>query len=195
MVTLKQIAEYCGVSLSTASKALNGAPDISERTVLQVREAAESLGYMPNAAARALKTHRSYVFGILFAAAVEQGLTHEFFARILNSFKNQAGGLGYDIFFLGDHIGERQISYAEHARYRNCDGVLAVVGSQRDEVTVRELAEAGLPLVCVDAAFDGLTCVLSDNEQGMAALTDYVIAQGHRRIALIHGEDSYVTRQ
>ena len=69
MVTLKQLAEHCGVSLSTVSKALNGAPDISDRTILQVRQAAEELGYMPNAAARALKTHRSYVFGILFAAA------------------------------------------------------------------------------------------------------------------------------
>ncbi|MBQ5788007.1 MAG: LacI family DNA-binding transcriptional regulator, partial [Oscillospiraceae bacterium] len=115
MVTLKQIAEHCGVSLSTASKALNGAPDISEKTIQQIRQAAESMGYMPNAAARALKTHRSYVFGILFAAAAEKGLTHEFFSRILNSFKNQAGELGYDIFFIGDHIGQRQIGYAEHA--------------------------------------------------------------------------------
>ena len=195
MVTLKQIAEHCGVSLSTASKALNGAPDISEKTIQQIRQAAESMGYMPNAAARALKTHRSYVFGILFAAAAEQGLTHEFFSRILNSFKDQAGKLGYDIFFLGDHIGQRQIGYAEHARYRNCDGVLVVVGAQCDEETVHELAKSGIPLVCIDAECEGFSCVLSDNEQGMQALTEYVITQGHRRIALIHGEDSYVTRQ
>ena len=195
VVTLKQIAEHCGVSLSTASKELNGAPDISEKTIQQVRQAAESMGYMPNAAARALKTHRSYVFSILFAAAAEQGLTHEFFSRILNSFKNQAGELGYDIFFIGDHIGQRQIGYAEHARYRNCDGVLVVVGAQCDEETVHELAKSGIPLVCIDAECEGFSCVLSDNEQGMQALTEYVITQGHRRIALIHGEDSYVTRQ
>ena len=195
MVTLKQIAEHCGVSLSTASKALNGAPDISEKTILQIRQAAESMGYMPNAAARALKTHRSYVFGILFAAAAEQGLTHEFFSRILNSFKNQAGELGYDIFFLGDHIGKKQIGYAEHARYRNCDGVLVVIGAQCDEEIVYGLAESKIPLVCVDADCEGFSCVLSDNEQGMEELTAYVISQGHQRIALIHGEDSYVTRQ
>ena len=195
MVTLKQLAEHCGVSLSTVSKALNGAPDISDRTILQVRQAAEELGYMPNAAARALKTHRSYVFGILFAAAAEQGLTHEFFAQILNSFKNRAGELGYDIFFLGDHIGRRQISYAEHARYRNCDGILVVVGAQSEEETVRALSAAEFPVVCIDSAYDGFSCVVSDNKQGMEALTRHVIVQGHRRIALIHGEDSYVTRQ
>jgi len=195
VVTLKQIAEHCGVSLSTASKALRGAPDISEKKIREIREAAEALGYMPNAAARALKTHRSYVFGILFAAAAEQGLTHEFFSRILNSFKNQAGELGYDIFFIGDHIGQRQIGFAEHARYRSCDGVLVVVGAQCDEEIVHELAESGIPLVCIDSNCEGFSCVLSDNEQGMEALTDYVISQGHRRIALIHGEDSYVTRQ
>ena len=195
MVTLKQIAEHCGVSLSTASKALNGAPDISERTILQIRQAADELGYMPNAAARALKTHRSYVFGILFAAAAEQGLTHEFFSRILNSFKNQSARLGYDIFFLGDQIGQRQIGFAEHARYRNCDGVLVVIGAQCDEEIVHEIAESGIPLVCIDSDCEGFSCILSDNEQGMKELTDYVISRGHRRIALIHGEDSHVTRQ
>lgn len=59
MVTLKQIAERCGVSVSTVSKALNGAEDVSRSTITRVRKAAEEMGYVPNAAARALKTSRS----------------------------------------------------------------------------------------------------------------------------------------
>ncbi len=194
MITLKQVAEHCGVSMSTVSKALNGAPDISDRTIRQVRQAADELGYMPNVAARTLKTGRTFCFGVLFAAAAEQGLTHEFFSRILNSFKTRAGELGYDICFISDHLGKRQIGYAEHARYRNVDGVLVVVGTDRDEAAVQEVATTGIPIVCIDAVFSGCGSVLSDNEQGMTLLLDHVFALGHRRIAFIHGENSFVTR-
>lgn len=194
MVTIKQIAERCGVSMSTVSKALNGASDVSHKTILLVRQAAEEMGYTPNAAARALKTRRSYSLGILFAAAAEQGLTHEFFSRILNSFKKQAEELGYDICFISSHLGRRQIGYAEHARYRNCDGVMVVVGAECDEETVRELLGTEIPVVCIDSVCTGCSCVLSDNEQGMDALVSYVISQGHRRIGFIHGENSFVTR-
>ena len=59
MATIKQIAERCGVSVSTVNKALNGAEDVSRSTITRVRKAAEEMGYVPNAAARALKTSRS----------------------------------------------------------------------------------------------------------------------------------------
>ena len=60
MVSLKDIAKECGVSTATVSKALNGQHDIGEETKARVRETAERMGYFPNAAARALKTNRSY---------------------------------------------------------------------------------------------------------------------------------------
>lgn len=66
MVSLKTIAEKCGVSTATVSKALNDQRDISEETKSRVRKTAEALGYFPNAAARALKTNRSYNIGVLF---------------------------------------------------------------------------------------------------------------------------------
>lgn len=194
MVTIRQIAEACGVSASTVSKALNGAEDVSVVTAKRIRATAEEMGYMPNSAARALKTRRSYSFGILFAAAAEQGLTHEFFSRILNSFKTRAGELGYDICFISDHMGKRRIGYAEHARYRNCDGVLVVVGTDADEQAVRELVSTEIPVVCIDASYGGCCSVQSDNEQGMQELLHHIIACGHRRIAFIHGENSFVTR-
>jgi len=59
MATIKQIAERCGVSVSTVNKALNGAEDVSRSTITRVRKAAEEMGYVPNAAAQALKTSRS----------------------------------------------------------------------------------------------------------------------------------------
>lgn len=97
MVSLKTIAERCGVSTATVSKALNDHKDISEETKNRVKQTAEALGYFPNAAARALKTNRSYNIGVLFEEEAGRGLTHEYFSGVLNGLKIQAEKLGYDI--------------------------------------------------------------------------------------------------
>ena len=68
MVSLKTIAERCGVSTATVSKALNDHKDISEETKNRVKQTAEALGYFPNAAARALKTNRSYNICLLYTS-------------------------------------------------------------------------------------------------------------------------------
>lgn len=65
MVSMKDVAVECGVSIATVSKALNDHSDISEETRRKVKEAANRLGYYPNSAARALKTNRSYNIGVL----------------------------------------------------------------------------------------------------------------------------------
>lgn len=193
MVTIRMIAEKCGCSAATVSKALNGAPDVSSETARRIRKVAGELGYMPNAAARALKTSRSYHFGVLFEDDSNSGLTHEFFSCILNSFKHRAEELGYDIFFISHQLGGRNISYAEHARYRNCDGVvIATVDYTAPEVL--DLVNCGIPVVTIDYTFDNCGSVLSDNVQGMRELVTYVHSLGHTRIALIHGEDTAVTR-
>ena len=90
MVSLKTIAERCGVSTATVSKALNDHKDISEATRKRVRQVADELGYFPNAAARALKTNRSYNIGVLFEEEAGRGLTHEYFSGVLNGLKKQA---------------------------------------------------------------------------------------------------------
>ena len=194
MVTIRQIAEQCGVSVSTVSKALNDAWDVSGDTAARIRAVAEELGYTPNAAARALKTRRSYSLGIFYSAGREQGLTHEFFARILNSFKERSEELGFDIFFIGGKLGRRALGLGDHARYRNCDGVLIIVGTDDEAAAAAEVADIGIPTVCIDFGVENCSCVGSDNIRGMRELTEYVISMGHRRIAYVYGDDSYVTR-
>ena len=75
MVSLKTIAEKCGVSTATVSKALNDQKDISEETKSRIRTVAEQLGYFPNAAARSLKTNHSYNLGVLFEEGAVAVLT------------------------------------------------------------------------------------------------------------------------
>lgn len=194
MATIKQIAERCGVSLATVSKALNGADDVSRSTMLRIRTVAEEMGYMPNAAARALKTSRSYCFGLIMADTVAAEMPHEFFVKIIVSFKNRASELGYDIIAVNNHLGKRTLDYAEHAQYRNCDGILVLAGDDSDNVVIPRLVETGIPVVCIDYGIEGCGSVCSDNVQGMRELVGYVISCGHRRIAYVSGHDTMVTR-
>ncbi|MBQ7001418.1 MAG: LacI family DNA-binding transcriptional regulator [Oscillospiraceae bacterium] len=193
MVTIKMIAKKCGFSAATVSKALNGAPDISAETAETIRNIAAEMGYMPNSAARMLKTSRSYFFGVLFEDASNKGLTHVFFSQILNSFKHRAEELGYDICFISDRMGGREISYVEHARYRNCDGVI-IASVDYTEHAVTDLANSGIPTVAIDYEFTSCGSIQSDNLGGMEALVRYIHSMGHRKIAYIHGEDTAVTR-
>ena len=104
MTTIKDISRACGVSPATVSKALNGYSEISKETVDLVRRTAKEMHYMPDAAARLLKTNISHHIGVLFEDGTMSGLTHEYFSLILNSVKREAEQLGYDITFISRYI-------------------------------------------------------------------------------------------
>ena len=100
MVSMRDIAEKCSVSVATVSKALNNHSDISEETRKKIRQTASDMGYYPNSAARALKTNRSYNIGVLMNDRAHSGLTHEYFSAVLEGVKVESESRGYDITFI-----------------------------------------------------------------------------------------------
>ena len=192
MVSLKDIAQKCGVSVATVSKALNGQQDIGEATRERVLAAAREMGYTANAMARALKTNRTYNIGILFADLQKSGFMHEYFASTLNSFRDEAERCGYDITFISCDVGHTNSSYLQHARYRRVDG-MAIICADFYDPMIQELVRSDVPVVTLDHAFDNRLAVLSDNMNGVEQLVRYAYARGHRRIAYIHGNPTTVT--
>ncbi len=194
MVSMKNIADRCGVSVATVSKALNDHSDISLKTKQHIRAVADEMGYYPNSSARALKTNRTYNLGVLFLDQAQNGLTHDYFAHILNSFKETSEVAGYDLTFISNRKTKQKMSYLEHSRYRGVDGVV-IACVEFDEPEVLELVNSDLPIVTIDHSFDNKPSVVSNNVQGMTELLHYVYEMGHRKIAYIHGgDDSTVTR-
>lgn len=194
MVSLKDISARCGVSVATVSKALNDHKDVSPATKQKLLQIAKEMGYFPNLQARALKTNRTYNLGVMFLDAAESGLTHEFFARILNSFKTQAEVSGYDITFINKNLGSRRMTTYEHCRYRNVDGVVIACTDFTDP-DVYEVVNGDIPVVTIDHIFDCTTAVMSDNTDGMKALVDYVCSKGHKKLAYIQGNKSAVAEK
>ena len=194
MVSMKDIAAACSVSVATVSKALNNHTDIGEETKQKIRRVAKEMGYFPNSAAKALKTNRTYNIGVLFVDASNSGLTHDYFSHVLDSFKKSVEEKGYDITFINaNKNGSGHMSYLDHCRYRGFDGVMiACVDFKADEVL--ELVRSDIPLVTIDHIFNDKSTIISDNIGGIRELVQYVYGKGHRKIAYIHGLDSSVTQ-
>lgn len=194
MVSMKDIANACGVTMGTVSKALNDQKGVGEETKRRICEIAKKMGYFPNAQARALKTNRTYNLGVLFVDHGLSGLKHEYFSYVLDSFKKSAEEKGYDITFINCCNNENnRMSYLERCLYRGFDGVvIACVNFQNPQVL--ELVNSGIPVVTVDYVFQGTSAILSNNIKGMKDIMSYVYNRGHRRIAFIHGESTLVTQ-
>lgn len=193
MVSIKDIASVCGVSIATVSKALNDHKDVSESTKMMIRETAKKLGYLPNSQARALKTNRTYNLGVLFAERAHSGITHSHFAAVLNGFKNEAEANGYDITFISRQIGGNRMTYYEHCICRNVDGAVIVCADDFEDAEVTELLGSSVPTVTIDYESPNSPAVLSNNESGMRTLVEHAYSMGHRKIAYIYGETSSVT--
>ena len=193
VVSLKDISARCGVSVATVSKALNNQQDISIETRERIQSVAAEMGYMANAAARMLKTNRSYNIGVLFVDRRSSGLAHEFFSTVLDSVRVEAERKGYDITFINENVGHQKSSYLQHCLYRGVDGVVIASVDFEDPMVV-ELVSSDLPVVTIDHLFNNRIAILSDNLRGMEELTGYVLSKGHRKLAFLHGEETTVTK-
>ncbi|HAG68754.1 MAG TPA: LacI family transcriptional regulator [Lachnospiraceae bacterium] len=191
MISLKDVAIRCNVSIATVSKALNGHSDISPATRELVMNTARELGYHPNSSARALKTNRTYNLGVLFMDESLNGLTHDYFSHVLDGFRVYSESKGYDITFI--NTGSKDMSYLRHSQYRGFDGVVIACVDFRDP-QVTELLESDIPIVTIDHADKCRCSVLSDNKGGMSELVSFIHTMGHERICYICGDDTSVTQ-
>jgi hypothetical protein len=113
---------------------------------------------------------------------------------VLNGIKAQAEMLGYDITFINTSPVGKKLSYLEHCKYRNFDGVVIVCARFQDN-EVQELMSSDIPVVTIDYVHYSCSAVSFNNVKCMGELLDYIISMGHKKIAYIHGQDfSSVTR-
>lgn len=136
---------------------------------------------------------KSYNIGVLFADQSNNGLTHDYFAGILDSFKRTVEEKGYVISFLNCcKDGVNRKTYLEQVRHRRYDGVV-IACIEYDDAEVTELVRSDIPIVTIDQEIDNAIAVNSDNVQGIKNLVRYLGEMGHRRIAYITGDDNTVT--
>ena len=194
MITLKDIARECNVSFSTVSKALKGSSEISYETTEFIQKKAREMGYHPNIAARSLRTNRTYDIGVIFEDKTGAGFQHQYFATIISGIQKVAFQRGYEMSFVsGDST--KNYDYYSHALARNYDGV-ALLSCDYKSSGIEALVKSEIPTVSLDYFFDvDHEAVMSDYTKGVDELLEYVISCGHTKIAMIHGEKTWVTEQ
>lgn len=192
MVTLKDIARECKVSFSTVSKALKGSPEISIETTEFIKKKAQEMGYHPNIAARSLRTNRTYDIGVIFEDKTGAGFQHQYFATIISGIQKVAFQKGYEMTFVGGDS-TKNYDYYSHALARNYDG-LAILSCDFTSSGITGLVKSEIPTVSLDYFYDlDHAAVMSDYTAGINELLEYVISMGHKKIAMIHGEKTWVT--
>lgn len=189
--TLSEVARIAGVSVSTASKAINGRGDVAEGTRQRVLEAADQIGFTPNQLARSLLAGRTGTVGLLTS-----DLEGRFVIPILMGAEDAFGAGQVNVFLCdarGDHIREQH--HLKALLNRRVDGII-VVGRQTDP---RHSLGQGLPVPVVyayapsdDPADLSLT---PDNEGGGRMAVEHLIACGRTRIGHITGDPSYAAAQ
>lgn len=186
-VTLRLVAETAGVSVSTASRALNGQARkyrISASTEKAVRRVADELGFQASQVARSLRLKQSGLIGVIVP-----DISNPFFAAIAREVSLGVDAEGFSV-LLGDSREETdiEIRLARQLRAKQVEALLVCpVGVESEHLV--ELERSGLPVVVADRVFEdiALPSVTSDNLSAARDVADVLIAKGHRRIGVVSG--------
>lgn len=185
MVTLADVAEYAGVSASTASRALNGRGEMSPQTRAAVLEAADLLGFEPSLLARSLRTRTTWTVGF-----VVPDVSSPFYASALKGAQLALEEAGYRVMLMDSRQDpEGEIAALRTLLNHQVDGLLlSTVGIDREQFRAT-VERRGTPCVFFDSVVgnEGDGTVLLDNADGVERLVDHVVGHGHRRIALLTG--------
>lgn len=182
MVTSRNVALAAGVSQATVSRVLQDSEKVSAATRERVLEAIISTGYSPNFLARAMKTRRTGMIGVVVAR-----ITNPFYPEVLEALSAELAAAGQRM-VLWTSEGPGDVSALEAIREGMADGVVFTTVTA-DSMPLQEALKRQAPLVILNRSVEGLPCdqVTSDNVAGSRAIAEYLAAEGHRRLGFIGG--------
>ncbi|WP_194911575.1 LacI family DNA-binding transcriptional regulator [Catenulispora rubra] len=183
-VSITDVAQQVGVSITTVSHVLSGQRPVSAATTAKVRRVIAELGYEPNQLARGLRLQRTNT-----VALVIPDITNPFYPQIARGLQNVLGPAGLQVLVTStDADPAAEDAAVQQMITRRVDG-LAFAGYQTDHRRVSPAAEVGIPVVLLGGrtARPGIDVVRSDDVAGGEIAAGYLIEHGYRRIAFITG--------
>jgi LacI family transcriptional regulator len=184
MATIGDVAQRAGVSKVTVSRVLNGAANVNALTRERVELAISDLHFLPNLAARSLRSRQTQTI-----ALVVPDITNIFWTTVARGVEDQAQKKGYSV-LLGntDENPEKQRSYLRAVMQQRVDGLI-IAPYNRDGELMRPLHDQNISTVVIDRRLDGWKSdsVRGDSAGGACALVEHLISLGCKRIAMISG--------
>ncbi|MBV8620411.1 MAG: LacI family DNA-binding transcriptional regulator [Curvibacter sp.] len=183
-MSIQEVARQAGVSVATVSRVFNLPDKVSDSTREQVRQVAKSLGYLPNASARSLRTQRSRVLGVVLPT-----LLNPVFAECLSGISETAAAGGYAIQpMTTDYRLDQEERAVSALMAGQMDGLILVLSNPETSQALQALGRTSLPYVLVYNRHPDHPCVSVDSERAVADLVGRLCAQGHRRISMVSGQ-------
>ncbi len=189
---LKDVAGKAGVSLSTASKALNNSQDVAEETRLRIRKIAKDLHFAPNALIRSLQRGTSNTIGICTWAVSVVPATHSIAYNLLKGIADEVTESRQDLLLYSDFLGKRDEDLVHVFMDGRVDGV--IVGPHvLNQYGLEELVRAGIPAVVLynENAPAKMSKVTIDNRSGILAVMRHLYDLGHTRIAFTAPQNTF----
>lgn len=188
-IRIYDVARVAGVSVATASKALNDTGRMTDATRTRVKQAAAALGFRPNAMARALTQQRSFTIGLL---------TNDTYGRftlpVMAGINEALVDHGVSVFLCGieDDAALGKV-HVDAMLDKQVDGIIAT-GKRIDRRLPVDLSNLPVPVIYAftQGPEDAVTLV-SDDEQGARDATEHLIAVGRRRLVHITGPASFAS--
>lgn len=185
-VTIKDIAERVGKSVTTVSRALHGYDDVSPETKALVKRVADEMGYTPNILAQRLQKQSTETIGVILPTFGPR-FSDPFFSEFLAGVGNKASEIGYDMLVSTRAPGEEEMqAYRRIVQGRRVDGLI-VLRTRRIDNRILYLCEKKFPFIAFGRTEDGcdFPYVDEDGEFGMQLIAEHLIKLGHKRIACI----------
>lgn len=193
-ITIREVAQRLGISISTVSRALDGYPDIALETRQRVQQAAREMGYVPNQAARQLRRKKADAIGYILPANAPR-FADPFHAEFLAGLGDETSLHPFDLLISIAPPGDEaeQHIYTNWVLSRKVDGfVLNRV--RRDDWRGQFLSEHGVFFAALENGHAELDYpyVEVDHFLGMTTLVQHLAQAGFRRLAFIGGPPDLV---
>ena len=190
MVTIADVAQAAGVSISTVSYVMSGKRAISQETRVRVEHAIDKLGFSPHAGARSLASRSTNVIGL--QAPLRSGVDVHVVMQIVTGVVTQARKHGYDILLLASDDAKA----LERAARASMVDALLVMDVESDDPRIDTLTGLGHPsvLIGLPSGRRAIPCVDFDFEAAGWLAVDRLVALGHRKLALIGSPPEVMAR-
>lgn len=182
-VTIKDVARYCGVAVSTVSRCLNGYNDISEETAKRIFEAVEKLDFVPSNTARQMTKKRTKIIGLTIP-----DIKDPFFSVNASGAEKLLEENGYQLFYGNmERSTEKLIAFLKKAREMRFDGLI-ITPDYWDEELIEALDRISVPIVSLrrrPPQSVGIPFVDNDHYKAAIDMLNYLTDLGHSKIAHI----------
>ncbi|BCG57720.1 LacI family DNA-binding transcriptional regulator [Paenibacillus sp. URB8-2] len=182
--TIKDVAKMANVSIATVSRVLNNLGGYTDKTKQRVNEVIKEIGYQPNAIARGLINKRTQTIGVLFP-----NVSSSFSSDILQGVEDFAHSRNYSIVVCNtDDDGKRTMKYLQLLREKQVDGIIFSSSVLKDEYR-EAIGHMKIPVVLISSQGNDAAIPYVKIDDSLAAYdaVDYLVAKGHRKIAMISG--------